>query len=135
MSPLPITHTNQWHEALSDKTEAETVSGEPSFPRRELIKYEQNTNTHYFWRRPGCHAPMTLSPCRLEGQQGRTGDLTDMHVDEVLSVLVDGPPHVSLALLVLVAPLLAAGARAGGGLLLGAVVAPRHHGLVGGFAA
>lgn len=57
-----------------------------------------------------------------------------MHVDEVLSVLIDGTPHVSLALLVLVAPLLAVRAGAGGGLLLGAVVAPRHHGLVGGFA-
>lgn len=50
--------------------------------------------------------------------------LTDVHVDEMLSVLVDGPPHVSLALLVLVAPLLAARPRAGGGPLLGAAVVP-----------
>lgn len=58
-----------------------------------------------------------------------------MHVDEMLSVLIDGTPYVSLAFLVLVAPLLAARAGAGSGLLLGAVVAPRHYGLVGGFAA
>lgn len=58
-----------------------------------------------------------------------------MHVDEMLSVLVDGTPYVSLAFLVLVAPLLAARTGAGSGLLLGAVVAPCHYGLVGGFAA
>lgn len=58
-----------------------------------------------------------------------------MHVDEVLSVLVDGPPHVRLALLVLLAPMLTARAGAGSGLLLGVAVAPRHHGFVGGLAA
>lgn len=51
-----------------------------------------------------------------------------MHVDEVLSVLIDGTPHVNLALLVLVAPLLTARAGAGCGLLLGVA---RRHGLVG----
>lgn len=78
--------------------------------------------------------PFALPP-RGSAREGWRRGLTDVHVDEVLPVLVDWPPHVRLALLVLVAPLLTARAGAGGGLLLGAAVTSRHHGLVRAFAA
>lgn len=58
------------------------------------------------------------------GTRGRV--LTDVHVNEMLSVLVDRPPHVRLALLVLVS-------SSGGGrglLLAGVRVSVRHHGFV-----
>lgn len=58
--------------------------------------------------------------------------LTDVHVDEVLPVLVNGPPHVHLALFVRVSSILTNIAGAGGDLLGCSTL---HHGPVGGFAA
>lgn len=48
------------------------------------------------------------------GRQAEARCLTDMHVDKMLFVLVDGPPHVCLALLVLVSTILLAARVVGG---------------------
>lgn len=58
--------------------------------------------------------------------------LTDVHVDEVLPVLVDGAPHVHLGLFVQVSLIVAAPAGAGGGVEGGSAL---HHGLFGGLTA
>ena len=52
--------------------------------------------------------------------------LTDVHVNEMLSVLVDRSPHVRFALLVLVS----SGGGDRGLLLAGGRVSVRHHGFV-----
>lgn len=90
--------------------------------------------------RDRCFIPAPVSPAPLNlalrvnkviGTAGMVGVLTDMHVDEVLSVLIDGTPHVRFALLVPVSSVLAAPGGVGGGLLLDGGVNPvRYHGFV-----